>query len=32
VLSPVSERLKAEHDFTVDIGHLTVFGLCGDHA
>ena len=32
VLSPVSERLKAEHDFTVDIGHLTVFGICGDHA
>jgi Fur family ferric uptake transcriptional regulator len=31
VLTPVIERLKADHDFTVDIGHLTVFGTCGDH-
>ena len=31
VLSPLSERLVAEHGFTVDIGHLTVFGTCGDH-
>jgi Fur family ferric uptake transcriptional regulator len=32
VLSPVSERLVAEHGFTIDIGHLTVFGTCGDHS
>ena len=32
VLTPVTERLAADHDFTVDIGHLTVFGTCGDHS
>src|SRR3954447_20644973 len=32
VLTPVSDRLAAEHGFTVDIGHLTVFGTCGDHS
>ena len=31
VLTPVTERLAADHGFTVDIGHLTVFGTCGDH-
>ncbi len=31
VLAPVSERLAADHDFTVDVGHLTIFGTCGDH-
>ncbi|HEY3529222.1 MAG TPA: transcriptional repressor [Nocardioides sp.] len=31
VLTPVSERLSAEHGFTIDVGHLTVFGICGDH-
>jgi Fur family transcriptional regulator, ferric uptake regulator len=31
VLTPVTDRLAAEHDFTVDVGHLTVFGTCGDH-
>jgi Fur family ferric uptake transcriptional regulator len=31
VLTPVAERLEADHGFTVDIGHLTVFGTCGDH-
>ena len=31
VLTPVSERLVADHDFTIDVGHLTVFGTCGDH-
>ena len=30
VLTPVTERLAADHAFTVDIGHLTVFGHCGD--
>jgi Fur family transcriptional regulator, ferric uptake regulator len=29
VLTPVSDRLVAEHDFVVDVGHLTVFGRCG---
>lgn len=32
VLQPVTERLEADHGFTVDIGHLTVFGTCGEHA
>jgi Fur family transcriptional regulator, ferric uptake regulator len=32
VLTSVSERLEAEHGFTIDVGHLTVFGTCGDHA
>jgi Fur family ferric uptake transcriptional regulator len=31
VLAPVSERLAADHGFTIDVGHLTVFGTCGDH-
>jgi Fur family ferric uptake transcriptional regulator len=31
VLTPVSERLAADHGFTIDVGHLTVFGTCGDH-
>jgi Fur family ferric uptake transcriptional regulator len=31
VLAPVSDRLAADHDFTIDVGHLTVFGTCGDH-
>ena len=28
VLSPLRERLRREHGFTVDVGHLTVFGKC----
>ena len=32
VLRPVSERLATDHGFTVDVGHLTVFGTCGDHS
>jgi Fur family ferric uptake transcriptional regulator len=32
VLAPVSERLAADHGFTIDVGHLTVFGICGDHS
>jgi hypothetical protein len=32
VLTLVSERLEADHGFTIDVGHLTVFGTCGDHA
>jgi Fur family ferric uptake transcriptional regulator len=32
VLTPVTERLAADHDFTIDVGHLTVFGTCGDHS
>lgn len=32
VLAPVSERLVADHGFTIDVGHLTVFGTCGDHS
>ncbi|WP_028650247.1 Fur family transcriptional regulator [Nocardioides halotolerans] len=29
VLSPLLERLRADHAFTADVGHLTVFGTCG---
>ena len=32
VLSPLLERLETDHAFTADIGHLTVFGTCGDCA
>jgi Fur family ferric uptake transcriptional regulator len=32
VLETISERLAADYDFTVDVGHLTVFGTCGDHS
>jgi len=28
VLGSVLERLRADHGFTADIGHLTVFGRC----
>lgn len=28
VLAPVLERLDADHGFTADVGHLTVFGAC----
>jgi Fur family transcriptional regulator, ferric uptake regulator len=31
VLTPVAERLEADHGFAIDVGHLTVFGTCGDH-
>jgi Fur family ferric uptake transcriptional regulator len=30
VLIPVTDRLSADHGFVVDVGHLTVFGLCAD--
>jgi Fur family transcriptional regulator, ferric uptake regulator len=32
VLAPVLDRLSADHGFAVDVGHLTVFGLCPDCA
>jgi Fur family ferric uptake transcriptional regulator len=28
VLQPLVDRLRAEEDFAVDVGHLTVFGSC----
>ena len=28
LFGPMLESLTAEHGFTVDLGHLTVFGLC----
>jgi Fur family ferric uptake transcriptional regulator len=28
VLNPLLETLDADHGFTADVGHLTVFGLC----
>jgi Fur family transcriptional regulator, ferric uptake regulator len=32
VLTPLSSRLAADHGFSVDVGHLTVFGTCGECA
>src|SRR6201990_1458039 len=32
VLTPVTDRLAADHGFVVGIGHLTVFGTCEEHA
>jgi Fur family transcriptional regulator, ferric uptake regulator len=32
VLRPLLDRLSADHGFTVDVGHLTVFGTCDAHA
>jgi Fur family ferric uptake transcriptional regulator len=32
VVAPLVERLGADYGFTPDIGHLTVFGTCGDCA
>jgi Fur family ferric uptake transcriptional regulator len=28
MLEPLTDRLRAEHNFVVDVGHLTVFGTC----
>lgn len=28
VLNPLLQTLDADHGFTADVGHLTVFGLC----
>ena len=28
VLEPLLERLRTDHGFTADVGHLTVFGRC----
>ena len=30
VLQPLLTRLETDHGFTVDVGHLTVFGACKD--
>jgi Fur family ferric uptake transcriptional regulator len=30
VIEPLLRRLDADHGFTVDVGHLTVFGTCRD--
>lgn len=30
VLHPFTDGLRDAHGFTVDVGHLTVFGLCAD--
>jgi Fur family transcriptional regulator, ferric uptake regulator len=30
MLQPLTDRLRGEHNFTVDVGHLTVFGTCVD--
>jgi len=32
VLTHVTERLATDHGFAIDVGHLTVFGTCGDHS
>lgn len=28
VVAPLAERLRAEHGFVVDVGHLAIFGTC----
>ncbi len=30
VLRPLLDRLDADHGFTADVGHLTVFGTCSE--
>ena len=30
VLAPLAEQLRGERGFRVDIGHVALFGLCGD--
>jgi Fur family ferric uptake transcriptional regulator len=30
VVTPLAERLRAEHGFVLDVGHLAVFGHCVD--
>jgi Fur family ferric uptake transcriptional regulator len=30
VLQPLRDRLRTEHGFEVDVGHLTVFGRCAE--
>ena len=30
VIEPLVHRLDADHGFRVDVGHLTVFGTCGE--
>ena len=30
VLQPLLDRLRADHAFIADVGHLTVFGTCGE--
>ncbi len=30
VLTPLQEKLAADHGFTIDVGHLTVFGRCDE--
>jgi Fur family transcriptional regulator, ferric uptake regulator len=32
VITPLGERLRDEHGFVVDVGHLTIFGHCVDCA
>ena len=32
VLNPLIATLRADHGFSVDVGHLTVFGTCADDA
>jgi Fur family ferric uptake transcriptional regulator len=32
VIAPLLGRLDADHGFTVDVGHLTVFGTCQECA
>jgi Fur family transcriptional regulator, ferric uptake regulator len=30
VMRPVTDRLLDEHGFRVDVGHVSLFGVCGD--
>ncbi|WP_067508932.1 Fur family transcriptional regulator [Actinoplanes sp. TFC3] len=30
IMLPVTDRLRAERNFRVDVGHVSLFGVCGD--
>ncbi|GGK82683.1 Fur family transcriptional regulator [Mangrovihabitans endophyticus] len=30
VMHPVTDQLRDERDFRVDVGHVSLFGVCGD--
>jgi Fur family ferric uptake transcriptional regulator len=29
-MEPVTDRLREEQEFRVDVGHVSLFGVCGD--
>ncbi|BCJ53771.1 transcriptional repressor [Actinoplanes sp. NBRC 14428] len=30
IMQPVTDRLRDDRDFRVDVGHVSLFGVCGD--